>query len=149
MTAKLNHEDITRSLRERVSRADYSFENEAVVVDSRQLVKLCKVLRSAPGIELDYLAFVTADDYPHYFEVVYLFFSTKHNHSLTIKVRCLDKEQPAIPSITPIYHGANYQEREIYDLFGISFTNHPKLRRIFLWEGYPGHPLRKDYGNGS
>lgn len=149
MTIKLSREIINHSLHEHVSSADYSFESEAVVTDSASLVKICEVLKSAPGVELDYLSSVTAVDYPDYFEVVYLFYSIKHNHSLILKVRCMDKQQPSIPSITPLYNGANYQEREIYDLFGISFTTHPKLRRIFLWEGYPGHPLRKDYGIGS
>ena len=57
----------------------------------------------------------------------------------------LDRENPAIPSLCDLYIGANLQEREIFDLLGINFDGHPDLRRIFLWEGFAGHPLRKDF----
>ncbi len=56
-----------------------------------------------------------------------------------------DRAEPRVPSLTSIYHSANFQEREVWDLFGIHFEGHPDLRRILLWEGFEGHPLRKDY----
>ena len=63
---------------------------------------------------------------------------------MSLKVKT-GKEKPAVPSLANLWQGANFQEREIYDLFGIEFTGHPDLRRIVLWEGYEGHPLRKDF----
>ncbi|GAH82618.1 unnamed protein product [marine sediment metagenome] len=62
-----------------------------------------------------------------------------------LKVRCYDRENPTLPSVVGIWRGADFQEREIFDLFGIGFEGHPNLRRIVLWEGFEGHPLRKDF----
>jgi NADH-quinone oxidoreductase subunit C len=76
---------------------------------------------------------------------VYQITSLTHNHSLVIKTRCYGRENPSVPSITGLYAAANPQEREIYDLMGISFQGHPDLKRMFLWEGFEGHPQRKDY----
>lgn len=148
MTKRLSHESIINCMKERIPSAGYSFENDILIIEPDKLLSLCKLLKTAPGIELDYLSCVTAVDYPEYFELVYLFYSTEHNHKLTLKVRCPDKTRPSAPSLTPLYKGANFQEREIWDLFGIRFENHPKLKRIFLWESFPGHPLRKDFVNG-
>ena len=66
-----------------------------------------------------------------------------HNHSLVLKVRIDERENPSLPSVANLWQGADFQEREIYDLFGIRFEGHPNLKRIFLWEGFPGHPLLK------
>ncbi|MFA5450545.1 MAG: NADH-quinone oxidoreductase subunit C [Dehalococcoidales bacterium] len=149
MTTQLNSENIATIIQKHISSSDYYFENNTVVVDPSQMITICQVLKTTPGIELDYLSSITAVDYLDYFELVYLFYSIVHNHCLTMKVRCPDKKNPSLPSITSLYNGANFQEREIYDLFGISFTSHPKLNRIFLWEGFHGHPLRKDYESDS
>jgi len=62
-----------------------------------------------------------------------------------VKVKIEDKEEPAAPSLTPLWGGANWQEREVYDLFGITFTGHPNLRRILLDDDFAGYPLRKDF----
>jgi NADH:ubiquinone oxidoreductase subunit C len=68
----------------------------------------------------------------------------QRNEVVTLKVR-LDKENPCAPSLVSLWSSADFQEREIYALFGITFSGHPCLRRIMLWEGFQGHPLRKDY----
>jgi NADH-quinone oxidoreductase subunit C len=92
---------------------------------------------------------LTAVDQPERFEVVYHLWSIKDRTTepFVLKVYIGDKENPAVPSVTPIWRGANYQEREAYDLMGIRFEGHPNLKRIVLWEGFPGHPLRKDFEN--
>lgn len=77
------------------------------------------------------------------FEVVYLLYSMKMNQRLRLKARVGEGE--SIPSVESIWKAANWLEREVYDLFGIRFENHPDLRRILMWEGFEGHPLRKDY----
>ena len=98
---------------------------------------------------LDYLALLTAVDRPERFEVVYHLWSIRDRTTepFVLKVYVEDKENPTVPSVTPVWRGANYQEREAYDLMGIRFEGHPNLKRLVLWEGFPGHPLRKDFVN--
>src|SRR5215471_4644499 len=79
------------------------------------------------------------------FAVVYHLTSTTRLHRLRIKCR-VPEDDPTIASVTPVWPGANWLERETYDLYGIQFTGHPDLRRIYLNEEFVGHPLRKDYG---
>jgi NADH-quinone oxidoreductase subunit C len=62
-----------------------------------------------------------------------------------VKIRLTDRQKPLLPSVVALWKGADFQEREIFDLFGISFTGHPNLKRIFLWDGFQGYPLRKDF----
>ena len=95
-------------------------------------------------LDFDFLDMITAADYPDRFELIYRLQSLKNNNLVSLKVKT-GKEKPAVPSLANLWQGANFQEREIYDLFGIEFTGHPDLRRIVLWEGYEGHPLRKDF----
>lgn len=117
-----------------------------LIVPTERLVDVATHLRDHLGF--DYLSDVTSVDYSDRFEVVYHLFSVKRGGGvLTLKVHLPDKEHPAVDSVTPIWPGANYQEREVYDLMGIFFRNHPDLRRIMLWDGFPGHPLRKDFEN--
>src|SRR5690606_4993220 len=77
-------------------------------------------------------------------EVVNHISSLARNHTATLKAR-VDHDRPELPTVVPIWSGAHLQEREVYDLMGISFAGHPSMKRIFLWEGFPGHPLRKDF----
>jgi NADH-quinone oxidoreductase subunit C len=77
--------------------------------------------------------------------VIYHLTSMEQNHSLVVKTRCYGRENLSVSSITGLYDGANPQEREIYDLLGISFEGHPNMKRMLLWDGFQGHPLRKDY----
>jgi NADH-quinone oxidoreductase subunit C len=79
------------------------------------------------------------------FAVVYHLTSTTRLHRLRIKCR-VPEDDPTIASLTPVWPGANWLERETYDLYGIQFIGHPDLRRIYLYEEFVGHPLRKDYG---
>ena len=88
---------------------------------------------------------LTAVDRHTSFEVVYHLQSLDLNHQVVVKALVRDHEAPSLPSAYPVYKGALLQEREVYDLMGIRFAGHPDLRRLLLWEGYPGHPLRKDF----
>jgi len=116
-----------------------------IVVKPESLFQIASFLKNTDGLDFDYLNFVTAVDYNSYFEVVYYLVSIKHNHSLVMKTRCTDRENPTVPSVVILWNGANFQEREVYDLMGIKFEGHPNLKRIMLWDGFPGHPLRKDF----
>ncbi|MEK7280899.1 MAG: NADH-quinone oxidoreductase subunit C [Chloroflexota bacterium] len=95
-------------------------------------------------LELDYLTNLTAADVGDHFEVTYHFTSVERNHSLMVKVQC-PRQDAQVPSVVGLWCGADLQEREVYDLMGVSFPGHPRLKRVFLWESFEGHPLRKDY----
>ena len=88
---------------------------------------------------------MAAVDYLEYFEVIYRLVSLKNNHSLILKTRVYGRENLSVPSVVKTWRSADYQEREIFDLFGIKFEGHPNLKRLLLWEGFQGHPLRRDY----
>ena len=104
-----------------------------------------RFLKESFVLDFDYLTNITGVDYFDDFEVVYQLISMKNNHSLTLKTRAYGRENSSVPSVTSLWRGAELQEREIYDLMGIRFEGHPNLKRIYLWEGFEGHPLRKDY----
>jgi NADH-quinone oxidoreductase subunit C len=124
---------------------EFRGERTVSVVD-RDLYEICRFLRSDPSLQFDFLTDLCGVDFhpetPR-FEVVYLLYSMKRNERLRLKVRL--PEGGAIRSVESIWKAANWLEREVYDLFGIRFDHHPDLRRILLWDGYEGHPLRKDY----
>ena len=105
---------------------------------------VAEYLKTTPGLDFDFLDMVTAADYPDRFELIYRLLSIKNNLAISLKVKC-GRENAEVPSVANLWQGARLQEREIYDLFGIGFSGHPDLRRIVLWEGYQGHPLRKDF----
>jgi len=87
---------------------------------------------------------LTAVDYKEYLEIVYHLYSYDKKHMAIVKVR-LSKEKPSIESVVPIWQTADFQEREVFDLFGIWFKNHPNMKRILLPEDFVGHPLLKDF----
>ena len=121
------------------------YDKNAIIVKSESLSQVCRFLNRSPGFDFDYLVDLTGVDYLDYLEMVYHLVSMKHNHSLVIKTRCYNREAPVVPSVTPIWQGADFQEREVYDLLGIRFEGHPNMKRLLLWEGFQGHPLRRDY----
>lgn len=92
----------------------------------------------------DFLVSITGVDYGQDLGAVYHLRSTKHEHMIVLKVRTNDRENPHFDSVTDIWKSADFLEREVYDLLGIKFTNHPDLRRLFLDNSW-GFPLRKDY----
>ena len=102
-------------------------------------------LKSDAGLDFNFLNSISAIDYINHFEVVYHLTSLNKQHMAIIKTRLDGREQLSLPSVYHLWRGADFQEREIWDLMGISFSGHPNLKRIMLWEGFEGHPLRKDY----
>ena len=149
MTLALSGEDLAVKLGQQFPESIIKASKDSLLVKSEALLDLAAFLKTEDGLEFDYLSNMTATDYREYFEVVYQLTSIKHNHSLTLKVRCDDRNNPILPSLVCLWCGANFQEREIYDLLGIKFEGHPDLKRIFLWEGFQGHPLRKDFTDGA
>jgi|Deesub1362A_J573_1020465.scaffolds.fasta_scaffold00060_70 NADH-quinone oxidoreductase subunit C len=125
-----------------------TFRGQTVVVLRKEaLLDAANFLKKEPDLAFDFLTMVCGVDYhprePR-FEVVYQLYSTQHCHRLRLKVR-LPSESPSVPTVTGIWPTADWHERETYDLMGIRFEGHPDLRRLFLPEGWEGHPLRKDY----
>lgn len=92
-----------------------------------------------------FLADITSVDYKDHFMVVYQLFKYNKNQSVTIKVRLDNYKDPQITSLTGLWETADWHEREVYDLMGIKFPGHSNLKRILMWEGFEGHPLRKDF----
>ena len=132
-----------------------------LIVPPEHLHKIMRFLCEDPDCDYDFLSDVTAADYLDYpapmpgrFAVIYLLASYAHERRLTVKI-FLDpsidtsgnEPDPALEldSVTDIWPGAEWREREVYDMFGIRFRNHPDLRRILTWRDFPAHPLRKDY----
>jgi NADH-quinone oxidoreductase subunit C len=152
MTVELTGERVARRVAELVPAAKVEPVGRSLYVEAQDLVAVCSALRQDPEMRLQFLTSCTAVDYVTHFEMVYHAQSLAKNHLAVIKVRLDDRENPELPSVTPVWYGAHLQEREVYDLFGIRFVDHPDLRRIFLWEGFAGYPLRKDFlqiSNGS
>jgi NADH-quinone oxidoreductase subunit C len=122
-----------------------SLLGDAVLVDAKALPEIMAFLKNTAEFAFNYMTTITAVDYYDYFEVIYLLVSMEHNHSLTVKTRVYGREKPTLPSLVKLWHGADYQEREIYDLMGITFEGHPNMKRIVLWPEFEGHPQRRDY----
>ena len=104
------------------------------------------VMRGLKGAGYEMLIAITAVDYVGYFEIVYHLLSMSLNRRAVVKVRCGEgRLDPVVPSVLDIWRGADLQEREVYDLMGVRFEGHDGMKRIFLWEGFEGHPHRKDF----
>ncbi|MFH0914105.1 MAG: NADH-quinone oxidoreductase subunit C [Chloroflexota bacterium] len=145
MTVALSVKDTASKLEARFSGSVISSADTSLLVKGDQLAQIASFLKSEPGLEFDYLNSIIGTDYWYYFEVVYILTSLKHNHGLVLKTRCYGRENLKLPSVVSVWRGADFQEREIYDLLGISFEGHPNMKRIVTWEGFPGHPLRRDF----
>jgi NADH/F420H2 dehydrogenase subunit C len=144
MTVSLSGNDLARTIGARLPQAVIEANDKWVLVRRESIAQFANFLKSDPELAFDYLNYVTAVDYHDYFELVYQFTAMKDNRQVVVKTRC-PRNDATVPSITPVYRGADLQEREIFDLMGIKFEGHPNLKRIFLWEGFQGFPLRKDY----
>ena len=117
-----------------------------VSVPLSKLYSVASQLREKEEAQFDFLFNLSGVDYGHDLGVVYHLRSTVHGHSIVLKARTSDRENPQIDSVSGIWETANFHEREVYDLLGIKFTNHPDLRRLFLDSSW-GFPLRKDYAD--
>jgi NADH-quinone oxidoreductase subunit C len=145
MTLALSGSDIAKQIEEKFPESVVEATAGSLLVGAGSLFDVASYLKNTPGLDFDYLTLITAVDYLDCFEVVYNLTSIKHNHSLVLKTRCYDRDNPTLPSVVGLWRTADFQEREVYDLMGISFEGHPNLRRIVLWEGFKGYPLRKDF----
>ena len=130
-----------------VEGAKFDRNELTIYVERTHLRGACHTLRNEHALQYDSLADLTCVDwYPSQprFEVVYHLFSTVTKQRVRLKVR-LSEADPSVDSLTPLWPGANFFEREVFDLFGIRFNEHPNLKRILMPDNWEGHPLRKDY----
>lgn len=124
-----------------------AFGELTVSVRKERIVEVCRVLRDDPAWSFDFLSDVLAVDFPdadERFEVIYHLYSIDKRHRVRLKAR-VREDDCRIESVTSVWAGANFMEREVYDLMGVEFLNHPDLRRILLTDEFDGFPLRKDY----
>ena len=133
-----------------IGRAAVARDGETLVcVRAEQLREVMQWLRDAPGERYDYLVDVTAVEYrdrERPLEVIYFLRSLERRVDLRVKVELDPRGELAVDSVVPLWPGAEWLEREVYDMFGITFRGHPDLRRILMWETYAeGYPLRKDF----
>jgi len=115
-----------------------------VIVPAEKLLALAEGLRNNRETAFDYLISLTAVDFITHMTLVYHLDSTQFRHLIVLKVVLTDRENPAVDSLTSVWATAEFHEREVFDLFGIRFNNHPNLKRLFLEDDY-GYPLRKDF----
>lgn len=123
--------------------------DETVVIKRESLLRIMQFLKIDSQYALNVLMDLTAVDgldmkWSPRFEVVYHLYSLPLNHRLRVKVRVAEGDA-TVPSLVPLWPAANWFEREVWDMFGISFDGHPNLKRILMYEEFVGHPLRKDY----
>lgn len=119
---------------------------ESVTVAKDRLVEVCTFLRDDPSLSFDMLTDLTSVDFRGRgpgFQVVYNLYSFSGNRRF--RVRAWAAEGETLPAMEKVWKAANWLEREVYDLMGIVFDGHSDLRRLMLWDGYVGHPLRKDF----
>ena len=129
-----------------IEKVSYWVGDWAIIVRSDRLLDVMRFLKQDNATTFDYCSDVTATDWPprdKRFDVVYCLYSTSHRHRLRVKVQV--NETDPVESVTALWPGANWLEREVYDQFGVNFVNHPDLRRILMPEDWQGFPQRKDY----
>ena len=144
----MNNEELKQKITSITPTAEFSEEGSEflnVTVAPENFRSLAENLRNSEDLIFDYMFCLTAVDWITHFIVVYHLTSTKFNHKIVLKAKITDRENPSVDTICDIWKTAEFHEREVYDLFGIIFNNHPDLRRLLLEDDWVGYPLRKDY----
>tara|TARA_Y100001970_G_scaffold230417_1_gene286074 strand:- start:4716 stop:5198 length:483 start_codon:yes stop_codon:yes gene_type:complete len=146
-----NGKKLAEEISNHISDSVVSSDDNSVYISREKIYEVLKFLKETSGFSFDLLSSITAVDYIDHFEVVYQLKSLITLSKATIKVKLGfgREDQPEIDSAYNLWKGADFQEREVFDLMGIHFVNHPNLKRILLWDGFPGHPLRKDFVTNS
>jgi NADH-quinone oxidoreductase subunit C len=126
----------------------YTFRGDLnVILKPQDIPEICRFLKTDPDLKYNFLSCITAVDYlgikEKRFEVVYILFSISNKFRLILKTRVDENEE--IPSLTSLWGTANWQEREVFDMFGLKFAGHPNLSRILMDEDWIGYPQRKDF----
>jgi len=144
----LNRQELTDIIRAFEPEAEFPEGKQLleVIVPAEKLFALTEKLKSDKRTAFNYLINHTATDFTTHFTVVYHLESTGFRHLIVLKSLLADRENPNVDSLAALYPTAEYFEREVFDLFGIRFNNHPNLKRFFMEDDY-GYPLRKDFSD--
>ena len=137
---------INSELTTKIKKTEIRHEQLYINIDNEDLIDVTLFIKSNENTKFRQLIDITVVDYPENaqrFKVVYLFLSHEFNQRIILSY--LINENEVIPSLTPIYPAANWMEREVFDMYGVKFKDHPDMRRILTDYGFEGHPLRKDF----
>ena len=137
---------INSELTNKIKKTEIRHEQLYINIDNEDLIDVTLFIKSNEYTKFRQLIDITVVDYPEYtqrFKVVYLFLSHEFNQRIILSY--LISENEVIQSLTPIYPAANWMEREVFDMYGVKFKDHPDMRRILTDYGFEGHPLRKDF----
>jgi NADH-quinone oxidoreductase subunit C len=145
MTTVVKGSDLAEVLGRRFLHSVTDSDASSVWVTPESVLEVCRFLHDDSAQRYDLLSSLTAVDYVEFFDVVYHLTSISRNASAVLKARVYGREAPSLASVTGVWLGAELQEREVFDLLGVSFHDHPNLKRMLTWEGFQGHPLRRDY----
>ena len=145
MTKALAGAEVARRINEEYPDTAVDWNDTDAWIELDALPNVARFLKETPDLDFQSLISITAVDYIEYFELVYHLLSMRRNQSAIVKARCYGRAEPTVSSLVEVWRGADLQEREIWDLMGIRFEGHPNMKRILLWEDFPGHPLRKDF----
>lgn len=142
----LSREELTEIIGKIVPEAEFpeGTQLSEAVIPAGKLVEVIENLKVNKQTAFDYLISHTAVDFNTHFMAVYHLTSTLHHHLLVVKVKIEERENPEIDTLATVYPTSEFFEREVFDLFGIRYKNHPNLKRLFLEDDY-GYPLRKDF----
>jgi NADH-quinone oxidoreductase subunit C len=121
-----------------------AFDEVAVVVEPGEVEEVCRRAREHPALDFDYLRSLSVVDYVERLEVNYHLLSLSMRHKMVVKTN-LPPDDPRVPTVTGVWRGANWYEREGHDLFGVVFEGHPDLSPLLLYEGFEGHPGLKSF----
>jgi NADH-quinone oxidoreductase subunit C len=143
-TVTLGGDQVAERIRRTLPDAVRDVERGYVVLDRSHAFDAMALARDDEELDGKFLVQLCSVDMVTRIDMVYHLASLAQNHIFELKVPC-DHERPEAPSMSPLWAGAWLQEREVYDLMGVRFDGHPDLTRLFLWEKFPGHPLRKDF----
>ena len=145
MTIALDGADLARRINEALAGAAVEWNERDVWVEPAFLLDVAHFLKDDPELDFSFLTSISAVDYVEHFELIYHLLSMRRNRSGIVKARVHGRGEPVVPSVVDVWRGADLQEREVWDLMGVRFDGHPNMKRVLLWEDFPGHPLRKDF----
>mgnify|MGYP000936361808 CR=1 FL=1 len=144
----MTNEELKNTISSWMPEVEFSEEESQYLnafVSKDQLIPLITKLKEDPITHFDYMFCLTCVDWPEHFQMVYHLKSSDLSHMMVLKVNLTDKEKPEVETVCRLFATAELHEREVYDLFGVIFLNHPDLRRLLLTDDWVGYPLRKDY----
>lgn len=143
----MNNEELKQAVTTILPAVTFDETSEFLIagISAGELAPLMKELRYNAGLSFDYLFCLTCTDWKDHLMMTYHLLSKTHKHILVVKAKIADIGNPEIETVSNIWKTAIFHEREVFDLFGVNFINHPDMRRIFLDEDWDGFPLRKNY----